>query len=223
MADDDVLVLNDYRSLRLDQRTRKGGKQYVTISIAADPIAVNLNEREIARPVAEAIAEAIRKQTREIAETVSKATAAKRKAAEVAFAKGEAWAMKRYAGGRMGAMPPNQSGDKLFNDSGRLAAGITVNPDAKEGRWVINAPANRWVASNFKPGQMEALAQRWASLVPALRDPLDVPSVRDVLQKTTQAMIAVLHDKSAEAADRARRLVLQNTARVLQLVARVVA
>lgn len=186
MADDAVIVINDYRGVATQERTRTSGKKTTTLSISAEPIAVVLDEKTLAKPAADAYVKVLQEQIGALTFEASPATKAKRKAAAKAFAAGESWATKQYAGGRMGPMPPNQS-SKLYNDSGRLAAGITSNWSPQQKAWIVRFPVNRF-APDFlaRPGG-QAVLQRLIDLVPALRMPLQ-PAVMDAIRKAQAAM-----------------------------------
>lgn len=178
-----VAVLLDYRGTSFEERTRKSGKNHVTVSVQSTPIAVHLDPVALGRPVAAAIAKAIADGIRGIREKASAATILKRKYAETAFAKGKGWALKRYAGGRTGAKPPGRR-DELFNDSDRLAGGIVAMPNPKEQAFTINVTANRFDRSTFDDASFTRMLNRLYQLVPALQRPLEQPAVIDAVNET---------------------------------------
>ena len=127
MADEPIVVaLNDYRGVRTQQRTRTSGSKVVNLRIEAEPIVATLDRKELSRLAAEAYVLDLREQIGGISFKASPATIAGRKAQRAAYDRGEPWAVKQFAGGRMGAMAPNQT-DRLYNNSRRLAEGITAN------------------------------------------------------------------------------------------------
>ncbi len=219
MADDHVFVLNDFRGVSVQERTRSGGKKkQVTLEISSTPIVVNLDEKEVARATAEAFVETVRAQIKAIGFNASPATLAKRKAQAKAFAEGKAWATRQFAGGRMGAMPPNQT-TKLYNNSGRLAAGIVANWSTQAKAWIVRFPANRFAPDFLRqPGAM-AVLERLVDLVPALRAPFAEKAVKDAHDETWAAM----HQKRAmAAAEKQRDLAFKRAREGLRLLRAVV-
>jgi hypothetical protein len=142
MADDiKNIVINDWGNLTASVRTRASGKERVTLEIRGDALLINTDEKELMKPIAAALAAEIRKGVQTFHGVASPATRKAREVAARAFANGEAWARKRYSGGQIGAMAPNQT-PRLLNDSGRLAKSIVVGvTNAKE--HVVNVAANR--------------------------------------------------------------------------------
>jgi predicted nucleic acid-binding protein len=198
VANPKTIVINDYGDAKLIQRTRSSSKEVYSVQISSERIAVLVDEMELARPVAEAIAQAIREQTKAITAQVSKATIGFRKVAGKAFASGQSWALKRYSGGKTGATPPGQ-GTAFGNDSGRLANGIFANPDPSTGSFQVKAPANRLQRESFgNDGAFDRFVARWIELVPALTRPLDDLGVRRVLSNVTEKMHRKLAMQAAE-------------------------
>ncbi len=142
MADDiKNVVINDWGNLTASIRTRASGKERVTLEIRGDALLINTDEKELMKPIAEALAAEVRKGIRTYHGFASPATRKAREVAARAFERGESWAKRRYSGGRIGPMAPNQTG-RLLNDSGRLAKSIVVGvTSAKE--HVMNVAANR--------------------------------------------------------------------------------
>jgi hypothetical protein len=167
----ETIILNEFGFAERRRTTGASGKpkSRFTVSIKADAIPHLFDAQELGRGPAEAIAQVIRDQIKAIGETASLGTQFARKAAAKAFAAGKEWAVARYSGGRTGATPP-KGGDKLFNDSGRLADGIYVQA-VKDESWTINVPANRFDPSTFNGGvaALTAMVERLQQLVPALR------------------------------------------------------
>lgn len=196
-----VKVINDFG---LEQRTRTSptGKTSVrfTVSISGAPLPHDLNPRELGRKPALAMADWLRTRVKTIQASASLSTKASRESAARQFAAGDPRALARYSGGRMGAMPPNtQAGGRLFNDSGRFAAGITAVPAGKDGRpsageWTINVPANRWDPTTLtgpegKRGMaaLQGIYIRLVELVPEFNDPqmlVNIPSVRRAIEES---------------------------------------
>ncbi len=188
MADDDVIVLNEpFAGL---QRRERNGKARYTISVRSEPIAVNCSAKDLGRGPAEAIAAHLRERVGSISQVASKATLAARRHAAAAFARGEAWAMKRYSGGRTGPMAPNQS-DRLFHDSGRLAKTIVAN--ARDDAYTINVAANRLdPATAGGAGAVERIYARLVQLVPEFGNPallMDSIPVRRAVQEGVKGMV----------------------------------
>jgi len=186
-----VTVLNDYSGTRVEQRERKSGKQHVTISVSAEPIAVFTDPIALGQGPAMAIAEVFRAAIAGIQEQASDGTKLARSYASQAFAAGKSWATKRYSGGRTGAKAPEQKTPegRLFNDSGRLAEGITANLNRKEGGYTINAPVNRLDPSTFSSiGAFQRMIDRLFQLAPVLKNPLGDPRVQEAIEKTWTEM-----------------------------------
>jgi hypothetical protein len=197
--DDDLIVLGTGNLQRRD-RTNKAGvtKQRYTVKVSGDSILVQTDASALGQGVAEAMANVLRNGIRGITAKASQATLNWRKSAVAAltgnaahrevlrssFAKKEIaagrgrllgntgeWARRRYSGGRLGAMSPNQS-DRLFNDSGRLADSIAVG-STKDGYWVVNVAANRFDPSTLggDGGALTRIYRRLVELVPEFGDP----------------------------------------------------
>jgi hypothetical protein len=180
----DTVVINDLNGLRLEQRTRttkSGTATRYSVGITSEPILHDLDPIKLGEGPAKAIVDVIRRQVRGITEFASLATRKRRESAAKAFARGEEWAMDRYAGGRIGMMPPNTTG-RLFNDSGRLEFGLFARENKVEKSWTINVPANRLDPKTFNGGvaAMAGMFDRLRRLVPALNNPrtlIDSPEV----------------------------------------------
>jgi hypothetical protein len=184
----DVFIIGEGLSERV-RTTSAGTKSRMSLEVKVDPVIVNLNELNLGKGPALALQKAISDQIKAISVTAAPATLLKRKYAANAIQAGKSWAMKRYAGGKMGGMAPNSS-DKLFNDSGRLAAGVFVRQNPKEGSWTVNVPANRLDEKDFKDrGTFTRMVGWLRTLVPVLRDPTHDPNVRHAIQKTMEDML----------------------------------
>lgn len=175
----DTVVLNDYGGMRLEERTRtsKAGKTSVrmSLSIKATPILHNLNGLELGMGPANAIRDLLEKQTKDIGQPAAASTLLRRKEWARQFAAGVPQAVARYAGGKTGPKPPNQT-VRLGNDSGRLAEGWFVRQNPKEGSWTINVPANRFDPTTWggSTASLRAWIDRFVQLVPALAEPRSI-------------------------------------------------
>jgi len=143
-----VYVLGDYETHVAKARRRASGKERVTLEVKSQLTIADLDPVRLGAAVAVALAEAVATGIRNHGGTVSKATTDFRQNAQAAFARGARWAKKRYAGGKIGAMSPWQSGSQMLNDSGRLAKSIVARlvrggQSDNEGKWTINVAANR--------------------------------------------------------------------------------
>jgi hypothetical protein len=77
-----------------------------------------------------------------------------------------------------------RAGPHLFNDTGRLAAGIDAVASGDE--WRVAPPPDRLTGD---PSTVGRLVERLRELVPALRQPLDEPAVRRAIEQTLTSMI----------------------------------
>ena len=158
----DVIVINE----GYESRTSKTGKQRVVITVKSEPILFNLDPKALGQPVAQAIVNYLRQRITSITAIAPPNTLRARATAERALRAGKQWAVKRYSGGRTGAMPPNQS-NRALNDSGRLAKSITGSASS-DGAWRINVAANRLDAST---GAIDRILRRLNELVPEIQNP----------------------------------------------------
>lgn len=152
----DVVVI--HQALR--RRESKTGKARYTIDIKSEPLIYNLDPQLLGAPAAQAMADTLRAKIQGITAEAAPATLHYRKEAGYAYKAGASWALRRYSGGKLGAMPPGQ-GTKAFNDSGRFAAGIVAQ--ARKDKWVVNVPANRL---DPKTGNVDRIWRRLVELVP---------------------------------------------------------
>lgn len=172
----------------LEQRTNiKTGKDRFTVQIKTDPITINLDPKTLGKPVADAIAHHLRESVKSIPFAAKLPTLRAREIARKAFDKGEAWAMKRYAGGRMGPMAPNQT-TREFNDSGRFAASIAVGP-GKDDSWRVNVAGNRLNAATASGGAagVQRIWKRLVELVPEFADMAKLMAASDVVRARVKA------------------------------------
>jgi hypothetical protein len=196
---DDVIVINNPPGL--ESRTSKSGKQRFHIKVVAEPLVFSLDEKKIVQPLAEAFAHHIREKIRSITAQAAPATIKAREVARRALLKGEAWAVKRYGGGKMGTRMPAQS-NNLFNDSGRMIESIVAQA-AKDGTFRVNVAANRLNPETLNGGEA-ALQRIWARLVQLVPEIQDVgramqsDAMMRARAKAVQGMITKLRADSAE-------------------------
>lgn len=151
MTTQKTVILNSFGDGSLERRTRtsasgKSSDRW-TVTIDANPLVLDFDTKTLGKGVAETITEHLRKRVSDIGAVASAATQLQRKYAANALSNGKRWATKRYAGGRIGAMSPNQT-PRLFNDSGRFVRGIVASP-TRDNNWVVNLPANRLNATQL--------------------------------------------------------------------------
>lgn len=172
----------------LEERRSSTGRVRRTVRIDAEAMALDMDPKRLGRPVARGIADHLRQAVRNIQSTASPATLLSRKRAAEAFAAGKSWAMKRYAGGRIGAMAPNQS-DRLFNDSGRFAQGITANASS-DGAWRVNVAANRLDDRTAGSGGAQRIFERLVALVPEFQNIglmfSNIAAIRDTVERVSR-------------------------------------
>jgi hypothetical protein len=189
MATDDVIVINQ----GYEVRTSKSGKQRVTVVVKSEPVIINTDPKALGRPVAAAIVHHLREKVAGISAKAAANTLRARATELATFVRGAPWVMKRFSGGKMGSLPPNQS-DRAFNNSGRFAKSITGNASS-DGSWRINVAANRLDSSTS--GGVERIYQKLLEYVPEFGDPgklLENDIVRKSIERSMQDMI-----KKAEA------------------------
>lgn len=199
----ETIVLNDYSSFQKRTKESASGatKAKVTVEIKSEPILVEFDEMKLGKGPAEAIAALLKRQVMAIGEFAAPSTRLFRQRAGEAFAAGKRWATKRYSGGRIGAMPPNQT-PRLFNDSGRLAQSIFATENKTDKSWTVNVAANRFDASAFRGGTFEAMLRRLQELAPAFKGGAEVAgdeSVRAAIRESVRDMIVVANDRLSAA------------------------
>ena len=190
MADDDVVVLNQPWN-NLTRRESSTGRVRYTIEVKSEPLIHSFDPKTMGGVVAVAIADELRRQVKGISQQASAATLRARATAAKAFSAGKIWATKAYSGGKMGPMPPNQSG-RSWNDSGRFAAGIVAQ--AKDDEWKINIPGNRLDPTQLKGGDagVQRVWRQLVELVPAFENTsllFQEKGVRDAVQQSLEGMI----------------------------------
>lgn len=194
MSSTRTITLNEF-GLARRERTSNAGTTSIkyTVSIDAAPMVHTFDSKSLGRGPADAIADHLRGRVAGIGERAAPATIRRRELAAKAFASGDLATMKRYGGGRIGAMPPNQS-DRMFNDSGRMARGIAAGP-TKDNQWVVNFPANRFDPSTLKGGEAGVIKmfERLRQLIPEFGDVsilADVAAVRQAIDESTELIIS---------------------------------
>jgi len=212
MADADIIILNNNG---LKRRERSSGRVQYTVEIESEPLVHSFDPRTIGKVVAEAMAETLRQKVLAITAQASAVTIKMRAAYAKAFAAGSPGAQKRYAGGRIGAMPPHQS-DRMFNDSGRLAKSITATP--RDDSWTITMAANRLdPVTAGGEDKVQRIYQRLVELVPAFkggRELLQEDAVQKAVVTSLEAMIVKARaTRDQLTAARAQQAI--NTARAL--------
>ena len=174
----------------LESRKLKSGKQRFHIVVKSEPMIFSLSPKELGATVAQGIAHHLREKMRGISAAASPATIRAREVARRALLRGEAWAMKRYGGGKMGVRGPAQS-DLLFKDSGRMAESITANA-ASDGTWRVNVAANRLDPQTANGGvaAVQSIWQRLVQLVPEFQNVGLIIQQNRLLEQTVKNMIA---------------------------------
>lgn len=204
------MVINDYGLARRDRTTKSGAvKSRYTVSIKSEPILVGVDPRTLTKAPAEAIAEHFRKSIAAISEQASQATLKRR--ASAARNQDKAWVSQRYAGGRIGAMPPNQS-DRLFNDSGRLVKSIAVGA-TKDG-WTVNVAANRFDSRTATEAAIVRMFEMLKARVPGWGDPRELYNVLSVRRAIDKSM----SDRIKKATERNLDLQIQRLRAAVGLV-----
>lgn len=167
--------------LTLDETHATKGR-HASVEVKAEPLEHDFDEVELGRGPAQAIREAISTGIKAIRQRASAATIRKREQARAALARGEAWAVKRYAGRQ-----PGQS-DRLFNDSGALADLRVIE---QRGEFSIVTPPNRDTTAprGFDGGAFAAMLRRLVELVPAIADPTGDPKVKEAIEKSAERVV----------------------------------
>lgn len=168
----------------LEERRSSTGRVRRTIRIDAEPLIIDTDPKRLGKPVADGIANHLREAIRNIAAAASPATIKARKVAARAYANGRAWAVKRYGGGRLGQLPPDQS-TRLFNDSGRFADSIVANASS-DGAWRVNVAGNRLDAQTAGEAGVERIWNRLVQLVPEFANVSLLFETNSILRKTVE-------------------------------------
>lgn len=201
----------------LRRRVSSSGKEKFTVDVIGEPIVFKFEDKTLEQAVATQIASTLRAKVEGITQDAAPATLKARESAAKAFAAGKPWAKKKYSGGKLGAMAPNQS-TKAFNDSGRFAKSIVAG--AAKGKWIVNVAASRLDPTT---GNIARIWQRLVSLVPEFADHarlFNAPEVARVVGMACQSYIAKAPATRDEfTAARAKALMNQIALVVLKAVA----
>lgn len=191
-----VFVLNSFGDGSLERRTRtnSSGKSSDrwSVSVDAKPLKIEFDTKTLGANVALTITNHLKARVAGIAAQAAETTQLKRKYAGHALSGLSPWAVKRYAGGKLGFTPPNQS-SRLFNDSGRFVRGITAAP-TRDNNWVINVAANRLNAAHLgSEGVLKSMVDRLRMYVPEFGSAsllVGVPEVSVAINKAINAIYA---------------------------------
>lgn len=205
-----TIALNDFGLQRRDRTTASGVKSRYTVEIKSDPLVHVYNPKAMGEGPASAIADHLRERVQGIAALASPSTQRKRLQAEQAFKEGKSWATRRYAGGRMGAMQPDNATGRqgaLFNDSGRFAKSIVANPTVDDA-WVVNMAANRVDPATFRDGEAGVLRmlETLRRYVPEWGDARAIANVPVVKQEIALGADMILVNRFGDAYTRNRKL-----------------
>lgn len=226
---DAVQVINHHQAnLNVKERfnakgVKTGYRTNITVEVHSEPITVCLDEAAVAKFIAQAFAKRVSEQTREIAKTVTPATAKARRNLEKAYSAGKPYAVKQFSGGRTGATPPKTGSNQAYNHSGRLADGIvaTLRGKGEGAEWIVNYPANRWNLQHWgDAAKMEVAFRKWVDLVPVMKNPAADLGIRRAAENM---MSEVLHKNAMDAGHRKAKLNGEAIVKVLQFVAQVAA
>ncbi len=201
---------------RRDRTALKTGKttSRYSISIKTEPVLLDISPNRLGEGPAKAILEFLKRKIQNISAVAKPSTLARRKASAEAFARSEPDAVKKYSGGKMGPMAPNQS-VRLFNDSGRLAQGLFVRANTSNqvggAAWTINVPANRLDPRTVTGGEsgVAKMYERLVAFVPELADAKLLLAVDTVRQAITDAVDGVMIQELGAAQKRRGQLKAQ--------------
>ena len=203
----ETVILNDYSGSSISRRKRTNLKgkttNRVSFEIKSEPIVHTFDDEALGMGPAVALKEILSEQIKGIMQVASRETLRRRKSAKLNFGHPSKSDKKRYTGGRIGAKKPDQT-VRLFNDSGRLADGLSVRKNrqaAGERDWVVNVPINRFTDDTAD------LAKQLASLVPAIGQPQTLRG-NPKLAAAVNESIGLLIAKAKDASD-AKRLQLK--------------
>jgi hypothetical protein len=190
------------------------------IEIRSQPLLHNFDDMMLGAGPANKLAEVIQAQGRGIAEHASESTQEKRRLAQIAMASGRAskWLMERYAGGRIGALPPNQTQFK-FNDSGRLWKSIAVRQNKTDRTFTVNVAANRLRPEKFESGaySFQNMMADLVRLVPAL-NPANAAKNRDIENSIRDSIRDMIQKAEDVQAAKLKQLAMARRQAALQLL-----
>lgn len=152
----------------ISKKTGKIRLKNYRIDIIADDLIIDLRARETNADFTGLLQEILDKQWSRVTETVSPSTLARRESAQ--RNPGSRTNQKRYAGGKIGALTPNQTPYK-FRDSNRMRH-TTIKLRTKstgEAAATINVPANRLDPTTFgNQAQFQQMILDLRRLIPIL-------------------------------------------------------
>lgn len=200
-------TLNDFGLQRRTRTTSRGAKPRYSVVIKSKPSIHLYNPKAMGEGPAIAIAEHYKKRIQGITAQAADSTQLARKYAADALTAGKSGAIKRYAGGLLGAMPPNQGNGALFNDSGRFAKSIVARP-TRDDEWVINLAANRLDPSTFRDGEagVMRMLEQLRKYIPEWGDSDAIVNVPEVKQEIALAADMILVNRLGAAYTRNKKL-----------------
>jgi hypothetical protein len=210
---DDVIILNQ----GLESRTSKTGRQRYTITVKAEPLVINMDPKTLGATAAQAIVTFFKQSIRNISASAAPNTIRARETA--ARNAGKPWVQRRYAGGRIGSMPPNAHGNTAFNDSGRFASSITANASS-DGAWRINVAANRM--QDATSGGVLRIWTRLVQLVPEFGDPRKLMSndfMKRAIKMAASDAIKKAHARTSELRIEAAKALFDRARQFLDVIA----
>lgn len=203
-----TITINEFTDVKaqIRRRTLKSGKtrDRVTIDISTEPVVHMFDDRALGADVCGAIRDKLEQDIKNINAAASASTLRWRNYARRRFNADPPPSVKnRYSGGRIGPKEPGQTVRK-FNDSGRLAEGLTIRQNIRAansalyglgqpGYWTINVPGNRFT-DGAKAGldNTQHLVAELAKYVPALRDPRQLLADPKVVKAVDESINGLL-------------------------------
>lgn len=164
----EFVIINAPPGIKESRRVLKSGKRQrrFSVVIGAEPIVHVFDSRDMGRGPAEAITGIMQDRLVTNDRKVSAAAVDFRNVARRAFDRGERWAMKRYAGGRIGPKRPIENSERYAHDSGRLAEHMFARFDRSISAWNVHPPANRLNPNTFgNPNAFEAFLEGFADII----------------------------------------------------------
>lgn len=213
---DAVVKVHDWGAISASVRTRPSGKARCTVEFKSEALAVNTDPALWGAPVADALAKVLREQIAAIPQRASAATEDARKVAKTAFRKGKAWAMRRYSGGRIGAMEPDAvspEAPRLMNDSGRFVRSLVARLTRDRSMFVLNVAVNRLDNERVRE-RVFAILTQW---VPGFSDPRSLASDPAVRGAMLDAMAGAVTKQSAKSLADLQRALKETGARLDEL------
>lgn len=216
----ELIVINAPPSIK---RKTSRKKPTFKISIKTEPMIHDLGAIKRNAAPAEAIKEELQRRIRAVSKPVSNKTRARRARYANEYFAGAPTAQKRYGAtrtksgalrrGGIGDTPPILGAAYWFNDSGRLAKGLHVRANPKEGEFFVNVPGNRFDITTFGDRtQFEIMLSEFDRLIDpagAILAPKVAEAISASVIDAVQAQLA--RNKSARRALRAANLRLIGT------------